>query len=140
MKVFFEFSMSSITKCMYRSFFKSPVHSLYLTICPRMLYLSLAMLYLILIANTLKYMSKCIYMMIMVGKLNPIICKNLSTFYKFSNHIRKLIYTTNPIEGFHRQLRKYTKTKAAFTSENALLKLAFAAILRISEKMVSAYQ
>jgi len=60
--------------------------------------------------------------------------ENLSTFYKFSNHIRKLIYTTNPIEGFHRQLRKYTKTKSAFTSENALLKLAFAAILRISEK------
>ena len=59
---------------------------------------------------------------------------NLSAYFKFSKQVRKLIYTTNPIEGFHRQLRKYTKTKGAFTSETALLKLAFAAILKISER------
>jgi len=40
---------------------------------------------------------------------------NLSTYFKYSAEVRKLIYTTNPIEGFHRQVRKYTKTKAAFT-------------------------
>jgi transposase-like protein len=45
-----------------------------------------------------------------------------------------LIYTTNPIEGFHRQVRKYTKTKGAFTSENALFKLLFCAILNITNK------
>ena len=48
--------------------------------------------------------------------------------------LRKLIYTTNPIEGFHRQIRKYTKTKGSFTSENALLKLVFCAINEISKK------
>jgi transposase-like protein len=59
---------------------------------------------------------------------------NLSAYFKFSPAIRKLIYTTNPIEGFHRQIRKYTKTKGAFTSENALLKLTFCAINGIVRK------
>ena len=59
---------------------------------------------------------------------------NLSTYFKYSAEIRKLIYTTNPIEGFHRQVRKYTKTKGAFTSENALFKLVFSAILNIEKK------
>lgn len=59
---------------------------------------------------------------------------NLSTYFKYSDEIRRLIYTTNPIEGFHRQVRKYTKTKGAFTSENALFKLVFCAINQISEK------
>lgn len=60
--------------------------------------------------------------------------ENLSTYFKYSEEIRKLIYTTNPIEGFHRQVRKYTKTKGSFTSENALFKLVFCAIKRISSK------
>lgn len=60
--------------------------------------------------------------------------ENLSTYFKYSSEVRKLIYTTNPIEGFHRQVRKYTKTKGAFTSENALFKLVFCAIKQISEK------
>lgn len=59
---------------------------------------------------------------------------NLSAYFKYSGDIRKLIYTTNPIEGFHRQVRKYTKTKGSFTSENALFKLVFCAINRISSK------
>jgi len=60
--------------------------------------------------------------------------ENLSTYFKYSAEVRKLIYTTNPIEGFHRQVRKYTKTKGAFTSESALLKLVFCAIKQISAK------
>jgi transposase-like protein len=36
---------------------------------------------------------------------------NLSTYFKYSSDIRRIIYTTNAIEGFHRQIRKYTKTK-----------------------------
>ena len=60
--------------------------------------------------------------------------EHLSSYFKYSPELRKLIYTTNPIEGFHRQLRKYTKTKGAFTSENALLKLVFCAIKQIEEK------
>lgn len=59
---------------------------------------------------------------------------NLMTYFKYSEHVRKLIYTTNPIEGFHRQVRKYTKTKGAFTSDDALLKLTFVAIMNIEKK------
>lgn len=75
------------------------------------------------------------------GKQYPMVIKswqqnwdNLSTYFKYSAEIRKLIYTTNPIEGFHRQVRKYTKTKGAFTSENALFKLVFSAIMNIEKK------
>jgi putative transposase len=53
---------------------------------------------------------------------------NISTFFDYSESIRKIIYTTNAIESYHRNIRKFTKTKAAFTSDNALLKLAFLAI------------
>jgi len=60
--------------------------------------------------------------------------ENLSTYFKFSKDIRRLIYTTNPIEGFHRQIRKYTKSKGAFTSEQALFKLLYCACQRIKEK------
>ncbi len=60
--------------------------------------------------------------------------ENLSGYFKYSPEIRKLIYTTNPIEGFHRQVRKYTKTKGAFTAENALFKLVYCACQRIKEK------
>lgn len=59
---------------------------------------------------------------------------NLSTYFKYSADVRRLIYTTNPIEGFHRQVRKYTKTKGAFTSENALFKLVFSAIMNIEKR------
>ena len=48
--------------------------------------------------------------------------------------MRRLIYTTNPIESFHRQVRKYTKNKGAFTSENALYKLIYAAVMQIKKK------
>jgi putative transposase len=75
------------------------------------------------------------------GKQYPMVIKswqqnwdNLSTYFKYSAELRKLIYTTNPIEGFHRQVRKYTKTKGAFTSENALFKLVFSAIMNIEKK------
>jgi len=60
--------------------------------------------------------------------------EHLSSYFKYSADIKRLIYTTNPIEGFHRQVRKYTKTKGAFTSENALFKLMFCAIREISAK------
>lgn len=59
---------------------------------------------------------------------------HLTAYFRYSPEIRRLIYTTNPIEGFHRQVRKYTKTKGAFTSENALFKLLFCAINNITDK------
>ena len=58
----------------------------------------------------------------------------LSTFYQYNEQIRKVIYTTNTIEGFHRRVRKVTKTKGAFTSDNALLKLIYLVVQDITEK------
>lgn len=55
----------------------------------------------------------------------------LSTFFKYPPPIRKVIYTTNTIEGYHRQIRKVTKTKGAFPSDIALLKLVYLASQRI---------
>lgn len=49
----------------------------------------------------------------------------LTAFFGFNWAVRKLIYTTNSIEGLHRIMRRTTKTKAAFVSEDALTKLLF---------------
>lgn len=75
------------------------------------------------------------------GKKYPMFIKswqdnwqNLSTYFKYSQKIRTLIYTTSPIEGFHRQVGKYNKTKCAFTSDNTLFKLLFCAINQITDK------
>lgn len=58
----------------------------------------------------------------------------LSTLFNYPQNLRKMIYTTNTIEGFHRQIRKATKTKGAFTSERALIKLLYLAQARITAK------
>jgi len=58
----------------------------------------------------------------------------LSTYFKYPAAIRKLIYTTNTIEGYHRQIRKVTKNKGVFTSDMALLKLIYLATERIAQK------
>lgn len=75
------------------------------------------------------------------GSKYPIVLKSwqtkwdyLSAYFKYTKPVRRLIYTTNPIEGFHRQVRKYTKSKGAFTSENALFKLIYSAIQQIKKK------
>ena len=49
----------------------------------------------------------------------------LSSYFQYNREIRRIMYTTNIIEGFHRQLRTVTKTKGAFQSEDALMKLLF---------------
>jgi len=59
---------------------------------------------------------------------------NLSHYFKYPEHIRKVIYTTNAVEAVHRQFRKLTKTKGAFPNENSLLKLLYAGILNATEK------
>lgn len=64
----------------------------------------------------------------------------LSTYFKYSEDIRKVIYTTNAIEGFHRQVRKVTKNKSAFTSDMALLKLIYLAQYNISKKWTKPIQ
>jgi putative transposase len=49
----------------------------------------------------------------------------LSTFYRYPKDIRRVMYTTNIIESFHSQLRKITKTKRIFSSDQSLLKLIY---------------
>lgn len=58
----------------------------------------------------------------------------LSSFFDFSPDIRRIMYTTNIIEGVHRQMRNVTKTKGAFPSEMALKKLIYLRIREISKK------
>lgn len=60
---------------------------------------------------------------------------DLATFFKFPQDIRKIIYTTNAIEGFNRQIRKVTKTKSSFPTDNSLLKLLYLIIMDNDNKM-----
>ena len=60
--------------------------------------------------------------------------ENIKTFFKFSEPIRKIIYTTNAVESLHRQFRKVTKTRAVFPCNESLNKLLFLAIRSISRK------
>jgi len=64
----------------------------------------------------------------------------LSTYFQYTKPIRKIIYTTNTVEGFHRQIRKVTKTKGAFPSDNALLKLIYLATRNIMKKWTAPIQ
>ena len=59
---------------------------------------------------------------------------NLSTYFKFPSELRKLIYTTNAIEGFNRQLRKVTKSKSVFPTDDSLLKMLYLAMIDITKK------
>ena len=59
---------------------------------------------------------------------------NLSTYFKYPQEVRRLIYTTNAIEGFNRQLRKVTKSKSVFPSDDSLLKMLYLAMMDITKK------
>ncbi len=81
------------------------------------------------------------------GKKYPVVIRSwndnwdrLSTYFEYSPSIRRLIYTTNTVEGFHRQVRKVTKSKGAFTSDMALLKLVYLVTRRIEKKWTSPLQ
>ena len=50
---------------------------------------------------------------------------NLSTYFKYPEPIRRIVYTTNTVEAFHRMLRKATKTKGAFVNDTALIKIIY---------------
>ena len=67
----------------------------------------------------------------------------LTAFFGYNWAVRKLIYTTNAIEGLHRMMRKTTKTKAAFVSEKALTKLLYLTLIRkqkVWKKRVGSYK
>lgn len=66
--------------------------------------------------------------------------EELSAYFQYTEPIKRIIYTTNAVEGFHRQIRKVTKTKGAFTNDMALLKLVYLATKNIEKKWTSPLQ
>lgn len=75
------------------------------------------------------------------GKDYPIVIKSwrdnwekLTAYFEFSDAIRRIIYTTNTVEGYHRQIRKVTKNKGVFTNDTALEKLVYLAYRNIRKK------
>ena len=61
-------------------------------------------------------------------------------FFQFSEHIRKIMYTTNTIESLNRQFRKYTKTKSVFPTDMSLLKCLYLSTKNIAKKWDQAYR
>ena len=81
------------------------------------------------------------------GEDYPIVIKSwldnwdrLTAYFQYSQHIRRIIYTTNTVEGYHRQLRKVTRNKGVFTSDIALEKLVYLAFTRIRKKWTQPVQ
>ncbi|RJE90439.1 IS256 family transposase [Paenibacillus sp. 1011MAR3C5] len=81
------------------------------------------------------------------GKKYPLIVRSwrnnweeLAIFFKYPPEIRKLIYTTNIIESYHRQLRKVTKGKSIFPSDEALLKMLYLSTMDVVRKWTGRVQ
>lgn len=75
------------------------------------------------------------------GKKHPVVIRSwennwleLTTYFKYPQDVRRMIYTTNIIEGYHRQLRKVTKTKTAYPSDEALRKIIYLATVDAAKK------
>ena len=74
------------------------------------------------------------------GGLYPVVIKswwdkweNLSHYFQYTAAIRRIIYTTNIFEGYHRQVRKVTKTKGVFPNDDAVFKLVWLAYRNIKK-------
>lgn len=63
--------------------------------------------------------------------------ENLSAYFDFPAEIRKIIYTTNALEGFNRQLRKFTKVRTVFPTDDSLIKAIYLATEQIMVKWTS---
>lgn len=75
------------------------------------------------------------------GKKHPIVIKSwennwleLTTYFSYPYGIRRLIYTTNTVEAYHRQLRKVTKAKSSFPTDDSLRKIIYLATQDITKK------
>jgi len=64
----------------------------------------------------------------------------LSTFYAYPPAIRRIIYTTNIIEGLNRQFRKVTKTKSSFPNDDSLRRILYLASNNIVKKWTQRYR
>ena len=60
--------------------------------------------------------------------------QNLSTFFRYPPEIRRIIYTTNTIENFNRRIRKVTKNKGSFPTDDSLIKILYLIVMDVSEK------
>lgn len=81
------------------------------------------------------------------GKKYPLAIKSwrsnwteLATFFRYPAEIRKIIYTTNIIESYNRQLRKVTKPKSVFPTDDALLKILYLITVDITKKWTGRIQ
>ena len=81
------------------------------------------------------------------GKKYPMVVRSwrdnwteLMTFFQYPPALRKILYTTNLIEGFHRQLRKVTKAKAQFPTDEALVKMLYLATREATRKWTTRIQ
>jgi transposase-like protein len=75
------------------------------------------------------------------GKKYPLSIKSwrtnwaeLATYFKYPSELRKIIYTTNSAESYHRQLRKVTKSKSIFPNDRALIKMLYLATMDVTDK------
>ena len=58
----------------------------------------------------------------------------LTTFFEYPPEIRKIIYTTNAVESYHRMVRKFTKSKAVFPTDDSIRKVIYMSVSEISKK------
>jgi len=75
------------------------------------------------------------------GKKYPLSIKSwrtnwseLSTYFKYPGELRRIIYTTNSVESYHRQLRKVTKSKSIFPNDKALIKMLYLATMDATDR------
>ena len=66
--------------------------------------------------------------------------EDVSSFFQFSDDIRRIMYTTNIIEGLNRQYRKVTKSKSVFPSDTALEKMLYLASENVVKKWTQRYR
>lgn len=66
--------------------------------------------------------------------------EDVSSFFQFSDDIRRIMYTTNIIEGVNRQYRKVTKTKSVFPSDTSLEKMLYLASENVMKKWTQRYR
>lgn len=58
----------------------------------------------------------------------------LTAFFEFPQEIRRIIYTTNTVEAYHRTVRKFTKSKAIFPTDDLIRKVVYMSVQKISKK------
>lgn len=66
--------------------------------------------------------------------------EDVSPFFQFPDDIRRIMYTTNIIEGLNRQYRKVTKTKSVFPSDTSLEKMLYLASQNVTKKWTQRYR